>query len=79
MDVVAGVVVVPGPRFKSYQLEENRIKMVCPWGVAYLWMFVVVLFVLQTDVNMLRPCVACLCDRFNNLVASLQNVFQQTA
>ena len=29
-----------GPRFKSYQLEESRIKMVCPWGLAFLWMFV---------------------------------------
>ena len=68
-----------GPRFKSYQLEESRIKMVRPWGLAFLWMFVVVLFVVRTDVNVLCPCVACLCDRFNNLVASLHRVFQQTA
>ena len=64
-----------GPRFKSYQLEESRIKMVRPWGLAFLWMFVVVLFVVRTDVNVLCPCVACLCDRFNNLVASLHRVF----
>ena len=53
-----------GPRFKSYQLEESRIKMVCPWGLAFLWMFVVVLLVLPTDVNVLCPCFACLCDKF---------------
>ena len=35
---------VLGPRFKSYQLEESRIKMVCPWGLAYLVGFITPLF-----------------------------------
>ena len=70
-----------GPRFKSYQLEESRIKMVCPWGLAFLWMFVVVLFVLRTDVNVLCPCVACLCDRLDSttLLHHCIVFFQQTA